>query len=223
MPLLDLICRLILALRPKFVTLEEVQGFLYAGLPRKQFSRRKGAKKSRGKGKKGTAGAAGVAAAAEDVVPAEHELIEEDAVDEEADVGDEEDPGDDTDKEEEPEEPPPGADPVEAEKKWVPVRAWLRIICAMLQADYQIDMRLCNAAHYGAPQNRERLIIIGALRGYQLPTPPPPQFHGVAKSTCFARDKKLKIIDEWGDIRVQSDPVVDAAAVAEAISTTCRA
>lgn len=196
MPLLDLTRRLILALRPYYVTLEEVQGFMYARLPRKQFTNRPGAEKT----------AAGQGDSADD------ELVEDDIVDEEAADKD------DQDGEDEPEEAPPGTDPQTAAITRVPVRPWLRVIPAMLQGDYQIDIRLLNAAHYGVPQNRERLIVFAALRGYELPTPPPPRYHGVARVTCFREDPKLRMIDKWVEIRVQSDESMPlAVTAAEAI------
>jgi DNA (cytosine-5)-methyltransferase 1 len=46
---------------------------------------------------------------------------------------------------------------------------------------YETDWRILNAAHYGIPQKRERLILLGIEQGSQLNFPPPT--HGGGKGT----------------------------------------
>lgn len=42
-------------------------------------------------------------------------------------------------------------------------------------SDYQVDWRVLNSAHFGVPQNRERVIIVGAKKGRKLPRLPDPE------------------------------------------------
>lgn len=42
--------------------------------------------------------------------------------------------------------------------------------------DVRLPWKVLNAAAYGAPQSRERLILIGARRGLEIPSYPEPQF-----------------------------------------------
>jgi len=50
------------------------------------------------------------------------------------------------------------------------------IIAAFRALDYRVRMpwQVLNASRYGVPQDRERVIIVGALRGYSLPSYPNP-------------------------------------------------
>lgn len=50
------------------------------------------------------------------------------------------------------------------------------VIAAFRAIGYNVRLpwRVLNAAHYGVPQDRERLILIGARRGLPLPDYPPP-------------------------------------------------
>jgi DNA (cytosine-5)-methyltransferase 1 len=59
-------------------------------------------------------------------------------------------------------------------------RAFLdELISAFGAIDYQVRMpwRVLDAAHYGIPQHRERLFILGARRGLPLPAYPEPVTH----------------------------------------------
>ncbi len=46
-------------------------------------------------------------------------------------------------------------------------------LAAFREVGYAVDWRVLNAAHYGLPQNRERLIIVGNLDGAAFPWPEP--------------------------------------------------
>lgn len=44
-----------------------------------------------------------------------------------------------------------------------------KVIEALSQLGYQIDIKLLNASDYGVPQNRERLIVVGHLSKFEFP------------------------------------------------------
>lgn len=48
-----------------------------------------------------------------------------------------------------------------------------QIECCFSELGYDVDWRVLNAAHFGVPQKRERLIMIGALEGMSLSFPKP--------------------------------------------------
>ena len=45
------------------------------------------------------------------------------------------------------------------------------IIISLEDLGYQVDFRLLNASHYGVPQNRERMIVVGHRGGFKFPSP----------------------------------------------------
>ena len=45
------------------------------------------------------------------------------------------------------------------------------VITELRHLGYQVDWRLLNAAKYGVPQNRERLLVVGHHGGFRFPTP----------------------------------------------------
>lgn len=47
------------------------------------------------------------------------------------------------------------------------------IITSLEDFGYQVDFRLLNASHYGVPQNRERMIVVGHKGGFRFPSPSP--------------------------------------------------
>lgn len=46
-----------------------------------------------------------------------------------------------------------------------------KIIAQLATLGYVVDAKILNAAHYGVPQNRERLIVVGHQGGYKFPKP----------------------------------------------------
>jgi DNA (cytosine-5)-methyltransferase 1 len=65
-------------------------------------------------------------------------------------------------------------------------RAFLdELVVAFDQAGYDIRLpwHVLDAAHYGAPQRRQRLILFGAKKGLKLPDYPAPQFNSAGDSS----------------------------------------
>ncbi|KAL4535824.1 hypothetical protein Ndes2526A_g05387 [Nannochloris sp. 'desiccata'] len=176
-PLLNCIRELILELECPFISIEEVPRFVYAEMPKVQFTKRKKAAEMKAAGNNNAA------------TNADDELEVDDAVEAEAEITD--------------------------GKERLPVRAWLHLVPALLTSNWQVDMRLLNSAHYGCPQERPRLFLFAARRGYELPSPPPPMYHSNLKlGGFFKRDPNLATIKDWGSMAVHADPSLPPAVTA---------
>lgn len=73
---------------------------------------------------------------------------------------------------------------------------------------YKVDYRIINAAEYGVPQTRERVIIIGNCMGYENPFPKPTHY-----TLCKKGDLKPAITTEqsigWlSDIKLNANPIL---------------
>ncbi len=80
---------------------------------------------------------------------------------------------------------------------------------------YETEWRLVNAAHYGVPQKRERLIMIGAQRGARIRFPEPT--HAFKGSTIGYRDRGRVIAVPPDDLFTQAAGIKSAVSVMEAI------
>jgi DNA (cytosine-5)-methyltransferase 1 len=56
---------------------------------------------------------------------------------------------------------------------------------------YDTDWRILNAASYGVPQKRERLIMIGVERGAELSFPPPTHGGGIGPTIGFRDNERM--------------------------------
>jgi site-specific DNA-cytosine methylase len=174
-PLLECIRELIMELEPKYITIEEVSRFVFAEMPKVQFTKRKKAEKA--------------AAIVPNEVDNELEVELDNAEETEAEI-----------------------------TERLPVRAWLHLVPALLTCNWQVDMRVLNSAHYGCPQERHRLFLFAARRGYELPCPPTPIYHSTLRQVGFKKDDKLATLKDWDSLKVHSDPSLPpAVTVLEAI------
>ena len=80
---------------------------------------------------------------------------------------------------------------------------------------YECDWRLLNAAHYGVPQKRERLIMIGMESGGKVSFPEPTHFFDGA--TIGFKDKRKVVSTTNGNLFNDSNPLL-AVTVMDAIS-----
>ncbi|WP_298374957.1 DNA (cytosine-5-)-methyltransferase [Azospirillum sp.] len=86
------------------------------------------------------------------------------------------------------------------------------LLVALKEVGYRADWRVINAAHYGLPQNRERLIIVGSRDGAEFPWPIPTHFSDnrsmagkrakiIPANPLFQRLKPaVTVIDAIGDL-----------------------
>jgi DNA (cytosine-5)-methyltransferase 1 len=82
---------------------------------------------------------------------------------------------------------------------------------------YETEWRILNAAHYGVPQKRERLIMLGAEKGMRLLFPDPS--HSSSSSTIGYRDPSKLHRPEQPSLFAPVQPVLKPAlSVMEAIS-----
>lgn len=80
---------------------------------------------------------------------------------------------------------------------------------------YECDWRLLNAAHYGVPQKRERLIMIGAEKGGKIEFPEPTHYFGGA--TIGFKDKRRVVSSMTPDLFAEKK-LIPAISVMDAIS-----
>ena len=80
---------------------------------------------------------------------------------------------------------------------------------------YETEWRLLNAANYGVPQKRERLIMIGAERGTPIKFPEPT--HSYRGSTIGYRDRRRVVAAPPDDLFSQAVAIKPPVSVVDAI------
>lgn len=80
---------------------------------------------------------------------------------------------------------------------------------------YDSEWRILNAAHFGVPQKRERLIMIGVERGAKIIFPSPT--HSSSGATIGHRDKSRMHLPNQSDLFVEVPELASAISVMDAI------
>lgn len=89
------------------------------------------------------------------------------------------------------------------------------IIRCFSSIDYECDWRILNAAHFGVPQKRERLILVGVANGLPLEFPVPT--HRYNGSTIGYKDKAHLLLSEDLPLFQNGFPLPQAVSVMDAI------
>jgi DNA (cytosine-5)-methyltransferase 1 len=84
------------------------------------------------------------------------------------------------------------------------------------QLGYDTEWRILNAAHYGVPQKRERLIMIGVERGGKIQFPEPT--HYFSGDTIGVKDKDKLVSTQYNLFNDTSNTLKPAVTVMNAIS-----
>lgn len=84
-------------------------------------------------------------------------------------------------------------------------RTFRTIISTLNECGYDVEWQLCNSKNFGVPQNRERVIIIGHLRG----TSTREVFFDAGKSRQTTGSNVIKVIGNTSDTGYRSHDVLD--------------
>lgn len=82
---------------------------------------------------------------------------------------------------------------------------------------YDVDWRILNAAHFGVPQKRERLVMIGVERGIPLRFPRPTYGDARQLDTIGYRDKTRMLVPVAPSLLDQGDELLPFVTVDDAI------
>ncbi len=80
---------------------------------------------------------------------------------------------------------------------------------------YETDWKILNAAHFGVPQRRERLILVGTSRGTKVQFPEPT--HKCDERTIGHKDRRRMLLPKESDLFTEAKPLVRAVSVIDAI------
>jgi DNA (cytosine-5)-methyltransferase 1 len=91
-----------------------------------------------------------------------------------------------------------------------------QIVECFADIGYECDWRILNAAHYGVPQRRERLVLIGVERGIPLHFPAPT--HESNGSTIGHRDRSRMLLPKDEPLFSAGSHLLKAISVMDSIS-----